>query len=58
MTVKLKIGIVVLLTILTLSACAANKKRRCNSCPKWDDRIEWTSQQGEHEEQYQSGSRP
>ncbi len=58
MKVKRKMGFVVLLTILTLSACAANKKRRCNSCPKWEDRIEWTSQQGEHEEQYQSGSRP
>ena len=58
MNVKLKIVLVSLTTILALSACASNKKRRCNSCPKWEDRIEWTSQQGEHEEQYQSGSRP
>jgi outer membrane biogenesis lipoprotein LolB len=58
MTAKLKIAIVTLLTIFVLSACASNKKRRCNSCPKWEDRIEWTSQQGEHEEQHQFRSRP
>jgi hypothetical protein len=58
MTGKLKIGLAILLTTVVLSACATNKKRRCNSCPKWEDRIEWTSQQGEHEEQYQSRNRP
>ncbi len=44
--------------VLLLSACASNKKRRCNTCPKWEDHIEWTSQRAAHEEQYQSGSRP
>jgi hypothetical protein len=47
-----------MLIMVALSACASNKKRRCNTCPKWEDRIEWTSQQVEHEEQHQSGSRP
>ena len=58
MTVKLKIGLAGMLIMVALSACASNKKRRCNTCPKWEDRIEWTSQQVEHEEQHQSGSRP
>jgi hypothetical protein len=44
--------------VLLISSCASNKKRRCNTCPKWEDRIEWTSQCAAHEEQYQSGSRP
>lgn len=58
MTVKVKIGFAVMIAIMALSACASNKKRRCNTCPKWEDRIEWTSQQAEHEEQHQSGGRP
>ncbi len=58
MTVKVKIGFAVMMAVVALSACASNKKRRCNTCPKWEDRIEWTSQQAEHEEQYQSGGRP
>ncbi|MFN5295851.1 MAG: hypothetical protein ACK5BL_10000 [Flavobacteriales bacterium] len=44
--------------VVLLSACASNKKRKCNSCPKWEDRIEWTTQRAAHEEQYQPGSRP
>ena len=44
--------------VLLISSCASNKKRRCNTCPKWEDRIEWTSQRAAHEQQYQSGSRP
>jgi outer membrane biogenesis lipoprotein LolB len=58
MTVNSKTGLVFLSVILVLSACASNKKRRCNTCPKWEDRIEWTSQQVNHEEQHQSGVRP
>jgi outer membrane biogenesis lipoprotein LolB len=58
MTVKVKIGFAVMMAIMALSACASNKKRRCNTCPKWEDRIEWTSQQAEHEEQHQSRGRP
>jgi hypothetical protein len=58
MTGKLKIGLALLLTTVALSACATNKKRRCNTCPKWEDRIEWTSQNEEHEEQHRPGSRP
>jgi hypothetical protein len=58
MTGKLKTGLAVLTLALLLGACASNKKRRCNTCPKWEDRIEWTSQIGEHEEQHQPGSRP
>jgi hypothetical protein len=48
----------VMFVVLTLTACASNKKRRCNTCPKWEDRIEWTSHQPSNEEQHQSGSRP
>jgi outer membrane biogenesis lipoprotein LolB len=44
--------------VVLLSACASNKKRKCNTCPKWEDRIEWTTQRAAHEEQYQPGSRP
>jgi hypothetical protein len=58
MTVKVKVGIAVVCVMILLSSCATNKKRRCNTCPKWEDHIEWTSQQVHHEEQCQSGSRP
>lgn len=58
MTANMKIGFVLIMATFALTACATNKKRRCNTCPKWEDRIEWTSQSGEHEEQHQSGSRP
>jgi hypothetical protein len=58
MTAILKIVVGTWVVVFALSSCASNKKRRCNSCPKWEDRIEWTSQQGEHEEQHQPGSRP
>jgi hypothetical protein len=58
MTGKLKFGFILVCGILVMTACATNKKRRCNSCPKWEDRIEWTSQKAQHEEQHQSGSRP
>jgi hypothetical protein len=34
-----------MLIILTVfSACKANKKNRCNTCPKWEDRIEMTGE--------------
>lgn len=55
---KLKIGILLLCSVMLMTACASNKKRRCNTCPKWEDRIEWTSQSAAHEEQYQPGGRP
>lgn len=58
MTVKMKTGLALLTALVLMTACASNKKRRCNTCPKWEDRIEWTSQNGEHEEQHQPGSRP
>lgn len=32
--------------VLVLAGCKANKKNRCNTCPKWDDRIEMTEEVG------------
>lgn len=58
MTVRFKSSIAVAIGIVILSSCASNKKNRCNTCPKWDDRIEWTSQSVGHEEEYQPGGRP
>jgi hypothetical protein len=58
MKLKAKSAVIVMLAVSTLAACATNKKRRCNTCPKWEDRIEWTSQQSVNEEQHQSGVRP
>lgn len=58
MKMKMKYAVSVMFVVLTLTACASNKKRRCNTCPKWEDRIEWTSHQPSNEEQHQSGSRP
>ncbi len=58
MTVRLKSCIAVMFGLIILSSCAANKKSRCNTCPKWDDSIEWTSQCEGHEEQHQPGGRP
>jgi hypothetical protein len=58
MTGKFKSGLILACCFMAMTACASNKKRRCNSCPKWEDRIEWTSQKAQYEEQHQSGSRP
>jgi hypothetical protein len=58
MTVRMKSCIAIAASVVIFTSCASNKKNRCNTCPKWDDRIEWTSQRAGHEEQYQSGGRP
>lgn len=48
-----------LLAALTVSSgCRSHKKPKCNTCPKWEDRVDFTSQSEAHEEQYESGSRP
>lgn len=31
---------------IVLMSCKANKKNRCNTCPKWDDRIEMSEEVG------------
>ncbi|MFY8137465.1 MAG: hypothetical protein ACOVMR_05145 [Flavobacteriales bacterium] len=36
---KKAIFILALLGLIATS-CASNKKNRCNTCPKWEDRVE------------------
>lgn len=33
-----------LVVVVALGACKANKKNRCNTCPKWEDHLEWTGE--------------
>lgn len=32
--------------IIVITGCKSSKKNRCNTCPKWDDRIELTQEVG------------